>query len=158
MSVTIVTTVVRCACAVERTVHQLREVVNGITANVDDRIYTLRDIKLIRTCRKVENKYISFCVKACRNRSFYFCPSAAALCSQSRVGRLLGKFVAGVCASDHSGLSLTEVSGNAFYEVIRLRTERISISVDIGSRRYFKVTAESIDLIKTQLTGYCELR
>lgn len=158
MSVTIVTTVVRCACAVERTVHQLREVVNGITANVDDRIYTLRNIKLIRTCRKVENKYISFCVKACRNRSFYFCPSAAALCSQSRVGRLLGKLVTGVCASDHSGLSFTEVSGNAFYEVIRLRTERVIISVDIGSRRYFKVTAESIELVKVELTCYCELR
>lgn len=158
MSVTIVTTVIRCACAIERTVHQLREIVNGITANVDDRIYTLRNIEFICTCRKVENKYISLCVKAGRNRSLYFCPSAAALCSQNSVGRCLGKFVTGICASDHCGFSLTEVSGNAFYKVIRLRTERIIISVNVRGRRNFEVTAESIELIKTELTCYRELR
>ena len=133
VSVAIVTTIVRCACAVERTVHQLREIVNGITTNVDDRVNTLRDVEFVCTCRKVENKYISLCVKACRNRSLYFCPSSAALGSQSCVGSFLSKFVTGIRASDHSGLSLTEVSGNAFYEVIRLRAERIIVTVKIGS-------------------------
>ena len=157
MSVTIVTTIVRCACAVERTIHQLREIVNGIAADVDDRINTFRDVQLIRTCRKVENKYVRLGIKAGRNGSFDFSPSAAALSLQDCIGSLLRKFITGIRTGNHSCLSLTEVSGNAFYEMIRIRTETITVTMNIRCRGNLKVTAESIDLVKIQLTCYREL-
>ena len=84
-------------------------------------------------------------------------PSAAALSLQDCIGSLLRKFITGIRTGNHSCLSLTEVSGNAFYEMIRIRTEAIAVTVNICCRGNLKVTAESIDLVKIQLTCYREL-
>lgn len=158
MSVTIVTTVIRCAVAVEVTISQLREIVDGITANVNDNIYILRKIKHVSAFREVEDKDIILSIEASRSRSLNLEPSAAASCVQDciRIGLCLS--VCTVCAGNHSCLSLTKADGYTFNDVIRLRAEFVSVTVNVGNRCNFKITTESIQNIEIELSGNNQLR
>jgi hypothetical protein len=158
MTVTIVTTIVRGAGAIERTIHKLREIVNGITTNIDDNIYAFRYIQFVCSFRKVEDKNIILSIKSSRSLSFNFQPSAATLLIQDRIGICLCKTVCAVRTGNHRCFSLTKVKRNTFNDMIRIRTKSVCGTVNVRHRRNFKITTESIEGFKIQLTCYNKLR
>jgi hypothetical protein len=152
MSVTVVTTIVRCAVAVEGTISELREIVNGITANVNDNIYTFRQVQHVGTLRKIEDEDICLSIEASRCGSLNLSPSAAASCIQDGIRRGLSLSVSTVSFGNHSGLSLTKADRDSLNDVVRVRIECVVCAMDVRDRRNFEVTTESVQSFEVELT------
>ena len=158
VSVTFVTGIVRTAGAGERTIHQLRDLVDGIAANVNDHIYTFRYKKLIGTGRQVEDKSIFIFIKSIRSLCFHFEPVSTALSVQDRVGGRLCTAVSIIRFGNHVIHNAGEVNGNTFYQMIFLIDEGIVLTVDVRSRGNFQVTTKTIKVTKVQFSAYNQLR
>ena len=150
--VTCVAAVVRSTCTVKRTIHQLREVVHGIAANVDDDIDSFRDIKLVCAFRKIKDEHVVFGVETLRSLSFYFKPSAAALLCDDRVRTLLSCGICTVCTGNHCGLSVSKVDRYSLNNVVGVVGEREIRAVDLRSGGNFKVTTKCVKCTKVQIT------
>ena len=125
MTVTIVTTIIRCAGTIKRTIHQLREIVNRIATYIDDYINTFRNVQFVCSFREIKDENIFRSIKSSRSLSFYFQPSAATLLAQDRIGVCLCKAVSAICTGYHSCFSISKAHCDSFNDVICIGAETI---------------------------------
>ena len=156
--VTRVTAVVRSASTVERTVHQLREVIHRIAANVDDYINTFRDVELVCSFRKIKDEHVRLGIETLLRLSFNFQPSAAALLCDDCVRTLLSCRICAICTGNHCRLSICKVDRYTLNNVVGVVRESVIRTVDLRSGGNFKVTTKCIQNTKVQITTDYQLR
>jgi hypothetical protein len=150
--VTCVTAVVRSTCTIERTIHQLREVVYGIAANIDDHIDAFRDIELVCSFRKIKDEHVRLGIETLLRLGFNFQPSAAALLCDDCVGTILSCSICAVCTGNHCRLSICKVDRYTLNNVVGVVGESVIRTVDLRSGGNFKVTTKCVQHIKVQIT------